>query len=250
MAVNNHFAKFKRGSVEMIYGNAVRSFDFEAAAKNTTMNDMKFAVRDLRALVDAAKAKAEELAASKDFTPAGKKSQLAAWAQTEVAKAMKKAERAARGAESGREGVRELMRSKLFDADKTDFAAAMVRSDIRRWLAAMDAPKRNAFLRSPDVSPEIALAVHEAPAALSGISEEQRAEFHDRSLLAAHPALAEQIDEIDEAEASLSDHVRAVRKTLEAGGLTGPEIDAALGVPSLKDKIAASLDAEGGAEAA
>lgn len=243
MATNNHFAKFKRGRVEMIHGSVVRSFDFESGRKNVEMNSIKHAVRDLRDLVDAAAAKAEELRNSRDFTPEGKKSQFRAWAEQNLAKAAKKADAAARGAETARAGIRDLARSKLFPADgQQDVAAAVARSDIRRWVAGLSPAERTALIHAPDVDPQTALAITEVPAKMLGLTADQVEAMRERSIAASHPEFAEQIEEIDDAANSLDDHLRALTKVLESGGLAPNEIATTLGAPTLQDKIAARLD--------
>jgi hypothetical protein len=86
--------------------------------------------------------------------------------------------------------------------DKTDFAGALLRAEMRDWLRSKPTQKeRDEFIRDnlEKLDPEMARAFTELPAEVSGISPIQREMLAERALEAAHPGELEEIKELERA---------------------------------------------------
>jgi hypothetical protein len=89
--------------------------------------------------------------------------------------------------------------------DKADVAAAMMRAEIRQWLRGMSEKERSGYLvgNIDKLDSTVALAVLEAPAALSGgVPQSVMTELRDRALAAQHGE--EAISQLAELESAIS----------------------------------------------
>lgn len=110
----------------------------------------------------------------------------------------------------------------LHGPDKTDVVGALLRQEIRAYVRNMDIAKRTALLTSDDLAPEIALAVIEAPAELSGASNGVRELLANKALEALHPKEFRDLSELDEAIETAENAIRAAEKEIETHAKVGP----------------------------
>jgi hypothetical protein len=232
--------------VTMKHGRAIRQFDWDAKAKNSpTIREIHDAVRALMEIADASQKTADELARSNEYTPEGRKARMREFVQSKASPALKAGAEALRGAEVGKDGLRILMDVQGPNIDKMDAAGAMRRWEIRQWLRGLPDGKRTAMLTVPDeLDPEIAAAITETIPDLSGTTVEQHGRMKARALFAQHPDVARDIANIDEAAETLADTVRMTRKTLEKAGIASTDIDQAMGIQTMSERIAERLAGE------
>jgi hypothetical protein len=79
-------------------------------------------------------------------------------------------------------------KAKLEPVDKADLVSAMLRAEMRDWLRSKPQAERDAFLSKnmDSLDPQMALAVMEMPAEMTGISTVQRDALVERALEAQH----------------------------------------------------------------
>lgn len=201
------------------------------------------AYRALLAMPEQTAAKAGDLARDPNLTAVGRKTTLRSWAQTGPVEALRKGRTAL---EAGDRAIAEI-KARMTGAtvDKSDFAGAMVRSDIRKWIAAMPPAERVARLATGECDPATVTAILEAPPELSGLSPEQHSALATREIIAKNPEEAELIAKIEEAMGAVADADRATTLTLEAdAGLRASEISEALGGQTLSQRLAAMIGEE------
>lgn len=114
--------------------------------------------------------------------------------------------------------------------DPTDLAGALMRQELRAYFRALEPSTRTAAIIAGNVDPQMAQAILEAPAFLSGTTDEQRKRLVETAALAAHPDAALEMGEVEEAIEVASNAFRAAVKTVEeTTGLPKSEVDALLG---------------------
>jgi hypothetical protein len=88
---------------------------------------------------------------------------------------------------------------KLQPADKTDLVSAMLRAEMRDFLRSKSQAERDAYIRAnaENLDPQMALAVMEMPAELSGISTVQRDALIERALEAQHGDALKEVQELE-----------------------------------------------------
>jgi len=138
-------------------------------------------------------ASAKSNAQTKKFTESGLKDEIQNHALTRLTPVFRKGRTVV---ESAREEATAL-RKKLArqTGDRSDVVGAMMRAEIRSWLRAMPAQERDAYFTNniERLDPAVALAVLEAPAALSGgVPQSIMTELHDRAVAAQHGEEAKQ----------------------------------------------------------
>jgi hypothetical protein len=82
--------------------------------------------------------------------------------------------------------------------DKTDLVSAMLRAEMRDWLRSKPQAERDKITSDPEkLDPQIAQAVMEMPAALTGVSEMHRDALIQRAVQAEHGETIAQIEELE-----------------------------------------------------
>lgn len=151
-----------------------------------------------RSAAEKASAYKGALAKDPNLTDVGRRAKAAEWVKNEAAKETAQALRAIRTARA--EMARKMDSAKPFQVDKTDAAAAMVRSEMRRELKTMEPSKRAAMLAmaqaEPDKHPELVAAILEAPLVLSGVSQATRDLMMEKAVELTNPGLREEIEEL------------------------------------------------------
>lgn len=197
----------------------------------------------------AEKASAYKATIAKDpnLTDVGRRAKAAEWVKNEAAREAAPAVRAIRTARA--EMKRKLDAAKPFAVDKTDAAAAMVRSEMRRELKIMEPGKRSAMLAmaqaEPDKHPELVAAILEAPIVLSGVSQATRDLMMEKAVEITNPGLREEIEELTAAIETTERALKvATGEIANAAGMQFSEVmshvEAAAGQPE-ELKIAAVL---------
>jgi len=100
-----------------------------------------------------------------------------------------------------REAAELRSKVKLQPADKTDLVSAMLRAEMRDFLRSKPQSERDAYIRAnaEKLDPQMALAVMEVPAELSGISVVQRDSLIERALEAQHGDALKEVQELERA---------------------------------------------------
>jgi hypothetical protein len=225
----------------MTRGRYVRPFPVGSAP--APVDGLAEAYRSLLAMPESSAAKVSNLANDQNLTPLGRKSALRSWAQAEPIEALRKARAALAAGDRAIAETRAKMSTAL--VDKGDFAGAVLRSDIRKWVNAMPPAQRSAMLATGEYDPQTAAAILEAPAALSGVSADQHAALFNRETVAKHPEEAAIIAHIEEAMGAVADADVATTSALRTdAGLLSHEIEEALGAQTLSQRIAAMIEEE------
>ena len=199
--------------------------------------------RALLAMPEASATRASEFASDQNLTPVGRKAALRSWAQSGPIEALRKARAALTAGDRAIAETRAKMNTAL--VDKGDFAGAVLRSDIRKWVNAMPPAQRSAMLATGEYDPQIAAAILEAPAALSGVSEKQHSALFNSETVAKHPEEAAIIAHIEEAMGAVADADVATTSALRAdAGFLEHEIEEALGAQTLSQRSAAMIGDE------
>jgi hypothetical protein len=225
----------------MIRNRYVRPFPTGSAP--APVDGLAESYRALLAMPEASATRASEFARDQNLTPVGRKAALRSWAQAEPIEALRKARAALTAGDRAIAETRAKMNTAL--VDKGDFAGAVLRSDIRKWVNAMPPAQRSAMLATGEYDPQIAAAILEAPAALSGVSEKQHAALFNSETVAKHPEEAAIIAHIEEAMGAVADADVATTSALRAdAGFLKHEIEEALGAQTLSQRIAAMIEEE------
>jgi hypothetical protein len=150
------------------------------------------------ASVDAAEARKSAAVQSAKFTPEGIRADVLQYGASQLAPVLHKGK--AQIAAAKRELADKRSQIKPPVADRTDMVGAMLRAEMRSFVK--NHPDRDGYLRDLDkLSPEMAQALREVPAEMSGISPSQHSALVNRSLEATH---AEAIAEVTELERAIS----------------------------------------------
>lgn len=227
--------------VSQMHGRTVFEFDWKAAGGAEPFPAMARANWAAREAADAAQAKLETLSNDANFTQQGRLNEMKKWFDASGLSALKQGREAHEAAAAAIGRIRAGMKPK--GADPTDMAGAMVRQEIRTWFRGLEPEARAARLSEvEEMDPQLALAISEAPAELSGVTPEQKSRAASRGLLAAYPKEAEQIQKIEEATDALMSTLRMTSLTMQkATGYSPGEIERAMGGDN---KITAQLDIE------
>jgi hypothetical protein len=154
---------------------------------------------DSLSAVDQAEARKASALASGKLTPDGVKSDLLTFGAQKLAPVLYRGRQVVEAAK--REVADKRSQIKLQPADKTDLAGAMRRAELRDWLRNKSEADRSAYLRehAESLAPEIALAMLEMPAEVSGISQLQHSAMVDRVLEATHGEAISEIKQLERA---------------------------------------------------
>lgn len=229
---------------ERRFNRVVRAYDWTRSVKGFE----NFAVvanawGGLNAAGGALSATLERLAGNKDYTQEGRRNRLRETFVRDVAPALKAGQAALLAAEHERTQIRERAEESML-TDRTDVAGAMLRSEIRTWLRGLEPGKRSAMLALPDdLSPDVALAIVEAPPELSGVPQGQREALRERAFTAQNPDAARTIAHIDAAAGALADMLAVV--AAESGRITDlppHQVAEAAGAPTLAQRIEERLN--------
>jgi hypothetical protein len=182
----------------------------------------------LNTLGDTMAARRQELESDRRLTPHGRKESLAEFVRGPGVAALKQATEALDLAADRAKAIADSMT--LPGYDKSDIAAAMVRSEIRTHLRSLPAEKKASMLVL-GIADEMTLhAVLEAPAHLSGLSDRIRDEVRHTALVKAHPEKAAQLEEIDNASRVLKTALQAAAAVAMDGNAVPPlELDGLVG---------------------
>jgi hypothetical protein len=154
---------------------------------------------DAIALIEAISLKANEVKKSRDLTDSGKRKALRDWVKSTVVPKLKAIESTRQSANNY--GANKRAGLTVQPGDRTDVVAALLRQELRAYLRASPIAERAALLAMPEVDPNIAIAVMEAPIELSGVSADQRQRMEQRAVLAANPETGRELLDLDQASA-------------------------------------------------
>lgn len=213
----------------------VRAFDWQTHGTREPFAPMWGAASKLADAKAAAIAKAAEIDRSPNFTPAGRAAAKRSYLETTFAPLVKTALAAMDSADAEIARIRSTMTAAPID--KTDIAGALRRQEIRGWLRTLPDERRTAMLALPDqLEPEIAAAVIEQPAPLSGATEQQRARMTERAVGARYPKEAATISTLDAAVDALDFNVGNALAEL-GKGLGVPIADLVGIAPTLAERL-------------
>lgn len=202
------------------------------------------AYRVLNESADTYATKAAAIAADPNLTDLGRSSHGRDLFSTAALPALKQGRAAVASAVAEIDNLRAKMAGSAID--KTDVAGALMRREMRDWLRGMDPAQRNALIVAGELPPAAALAVIEAPPALTGVSEQQHHALRALAVDALHPVEAAKIADYEQAVAAVaSAESHVVRTVNQSTPMADHQIDEALGGPSLADRIAGRLQAGG-----
>jgi hypothetical protein len=197
----------------MIRGHFVGDFDWAAHANSSTISTLGKAFKDATDIAMKVEERRAQIAQPGTLTPAGIKTEMVKWVQGDggaVARAKVTTNRIRRELEQRRSKLA------LQGPDKTDVAGALLRQEIRSWLRSMAPSERTALVSMPDVDRDVALAVLEAPAALTGVTETLRENMIESGLQRLHPEAMKEIADIEEALSLVDNAVRAASKEIQS----------------------------------
>lgn len=137
------------------------------------------------------------LAKDTRFTEEGRRDELKTWTAANALKPLAVARQVAIPA-AKRELDQRREKLSLEGPDRSDLAGAVMRGEIRSWLRGMKIDERSQALNG-DVDPLIALAVVEAPAALSGVNPATHKRLVSAAIDALHPGERAKIAELERA---------------------------------------------------
>lgn len=225
----------------MTRGRYIRPFPTGSAP--APVDALAESYRALLAMPEASATRASEFASDQNLTPVGRKAALRSWAQAGPIEELRKGRAALAAGERAIAETRAKMNTEF--VDKSDFAGAVVRSEIRTWVQNIPPAERAAMLLTREYDPQIAAAILEAPAALSGVSEKQHTALFESETVAKHPKEAAKIAHIEEAMEAVADADRATAAALRSdGGMLKHEIEEALGGQTLSQRLAARIAGE------
>lgn len=211
--------------VSMINGCVVFNFDWKTHGTRGPFAQLWGATSRLEDALSAAYAKKAEIDQSRNFTPVGRTNAMRDYLRDSSVPALRKVLETIEEAEAHVVRIRGTIKPR--GLDKTDVAGAMRRQEIRSWLRSIEESKRNAMMNPlgvEEIDPEIAAAVTEAPAPLSGVTNQQRARLSDRALVAQYPKEVEEIAVINEAIRSAASYVRMAREVLHKQGAAAEDL--------------------------
>lgn len=231
-------------------GRVVLNFDWPGASTRhggPIWATMGGAFADLVRTAEAASAKLDELAADPHLTIEGRRAGFVTWFKANAVAPLAKARDAFAAADAEIAATREKMVGA--EIDRTDLAGALVRQEIRGWLRSLEPAARNARILTGLAKEEIA-AIIEAPAALTGVTADQKAKIEADHVTSRHPAETARIAAVDEAKTALATAERAavLAITASGSGITTETVAQALGKPSLAAKLAAMFGGDGGGD--
>jgi hypothetical protein len=157
--------------------------------------------------VDSIEARKAEALKSGRFTPEGARADALQFAAQQLSPVFHRGRHQIAAAK--REAAELRSKVKLQPADKTDLVSAMLRAEMRDWLRSKPQAERDAYIRenAETLEPQMALAVMEMPAELTGVSIVQRDALIERALEAQH---GEALKEVQELERGIEIAERAV----------------------------------------
>jgi hypothetical protein len=169
--------------------------------------------------VDRIEERTRSAAASGRFTLEGVKDDALKFALTELIPGLHRARQTITKARA--EAAERRSKLKLEGPDKSDAAAAVRRADIRSQLRAMKPEEQTQFFArlGGNIPPEVAMAIMEMPAALSGVPKSRHDLITASALQAQHGAELAEIVELEEATTAAESAVEAARDEvrIEAG---------------------------------
>jgi hypothetical protein len=158
--------------------------------------------------VDSIEARKAEALKSGRFTPDGARADALQFAAQQLSPVFHRGKHQIAAAK--REAAELRSKVKLQPTDKTDLVSAMLRAEMRDFMRSKPQAERDAYIRenADNLDPQMALAVMEVPAELSGISIVQRDALIERALEAQH---GDALKEVQELERSIELAERAVQ---------------------------------------
>lgn len=146
---------------------------------------------------DAVRAEHAKIAADTRLTGEGRRDATRAFVADKPALAV----RLARASAERVRGKLKAAREKLAPPkpDKTDLAAAVMRSELRGMLRAMTASARIAAVLSPNADDMLLQSVLDAPNVATGIDQETRERVYAAAVERAHPGELAKIQEVEDA---------------------------------------------------
>jgi hypothetical protein len=235
MAVTEH-AQFKR----LRSGALVKVFPAGGLPEPAASLGAGYAA--LVALADAVVEKSAAIQGDPNLSATGRKAALKAWFRQEAVPQLKRAGDAKAQVADRLAALKASMSTS--EIDKGDLAGALLRQEIRAWLRGME-PAQRAGLLAVAPADQIAAAILEAPAELSGVTPNQKAALQEDALARANPEQVLAIRIAEEAGEAVESAEQAAMATLrDAVGLTAAELDEALGSPTLVERIRAKLVAD------
>jgi hypothetical protein len=147
--------------------------------------------------VDSIEARKAEALKSGRFTPDGARADALQFAAQQLSPVFHRGKHQIAAAK--REAAELRSKVKLQPTDKTDLVSAMLRAEMRDFLRTKPQAERDAYIRenAERLDPQMALAVMEVPAELSGISILQRDALIERALEAQHGEALKEVQELE-----------------------------------------------------
>ena len=191
-------------------GVSMKLWDFEAPAGSTLERLESRAYLPALDAIDALEAHRSAAAAGGKFTEAGIAEDAKQFALTRLAPMLHRGRQAI--AQARREAEEQRSKLTLKPPDKSDLVGAMRRQEMRTWLRSLPDKERNRYVAQVDrLDPEMALAITESPAELSGVLSADRKLLIDRALQAQHGDAIDKVLELERAVEIASHAVEAVR---------------------------------------
>ena len=203
----------KGGSLTGLHGPAsrpIKLWPFEPQP-NTILAQLERAYFAGLDAVDRMEERTRSSATSGRFTPAGVKDDALKFALNDLVPSLHKARQTIKKAKA--EAAERRSKLKLEGPDKSDAAAAVRRADIRDQLRAMKPEEQTQFFArlGDNVPPEVAMAIMEMPASLSGVPKSRYDLMRAGALQAQYGSEIAEIAELERAIAAAESAVEAGR---------------------------------------
>ncbi|MGX1107513.1 hypothetical protein [Bradyrhizobium elkanii] len=185
-------------------------WDIEARP-GTTLERLKAARRSGLDAADLMRTRRSEHVASGQFTADGIKAALVKNAMSEAVSPLHRARQTIKSAKTERDELRAKVKPPA--TDKTDLVSAMLRAEMRDWFRSKPQSERDRISADPaKMDSQLALALMEMPAELTGVSAMHRNALIEHTVQAEH---AETIATIKDLERGIELAERAVEASRE-----------------------------------
>jgi hypothetical protein len=212
-------ATIRRAGMSARGARLIEPWVFEEAKPNTLLAGVEKAFFDALAAVDALEDRKTEAVQSGRFTSEGIASDALQFAAGILAPKLKRAKQVL---DRARSEVASRRAKLTLPVDKTDVYGLYRRAELRTYLRGLPEKDRRAIgANIENLDPEMALAISEMPAALSGMLESDHQQLLDRALQTKHGDAIGEIADLEEAIKIAEGALVAARETLgeDVGGI-------------------------------
>ena len=165
-------------------GRGIEPWSFDEPRPNSTLARLEKAYLSVLAGVDGVEDHKAAVLKSGKYTPDGAQAETLLYAVSKVAPELR---RAKQHVEAARHEVAQRRAKLTLPIDRTDAYGLARRAEFRSWLRSLPQEERHAIgANFEKLDPELALAITEMPAPLSGVLETDRQQLLDRALQARH----------------------------------------------------------------